>query len=199
MTNNDLNKIFAFFHDLINREPEIKQFDNNIIQLSKITLNEDYAKEWNERMKDFVVITKNGELVNNSLYRVGGLGNKDNGNGYFLLLKYVEAYYPEEILKMSKSKNPKHLEGRWCILDKNGVEKKVFERSLDYPSLIEGSCIYTINRKYYNIETDEFYCEASDRMDSKEFIFLNNKYDKDENRRGIWKIHKTNCTYEIIK
>ena len=44
------------------------------LQITPIQINEDYAKKWNERLRDFVCITKNGELLNPTLYRVGGIG-----------------------------------------------------------------------------------------------------------------------------
>ena len=59
---------------------------SSALQLSNIQVNEEYCKKWNERMTDFVVLTKDGELVSNSLYRVGGMGGKPDGKNYFLLL-----------------------------------------------------------------------------------------------------------------
>ena len=98
---------------------------DDILRLSPISVREDYLREWNERLNDFVVLTRNGQLVNNNLYRVGGLGtNKIHDKPYFMLLKYVESYYDLDFLKNIKSdSSPKHLKGVWCILDQNGIEK----------------------------------------------------------------------------
>jgi hypothetical protein len=112
-------------------------------------------------------------------------------------LKYTEAYYGKDIIKYTKG-DPKHLEGRWCILDPNGVEKKTFKGMLDNPYLVDNSRIYSLDRKYYNVETDELLCNASGSFGSKEFLFLHNSFDKDKSRRGVLKVRKSDGTYEIF-
>lgn len=169
---------------------------NGSLQISPIQLNEEYRKKWNETMTDFVVLTKNGEVIKNhsnqavdfSLYRVGGFG-ANLKQDYFMLLKYVEAYYPADIMKMSKSKDPKHLEGRWCIIDKNGIEKKEF-KPFETPYIVKDSCIYSVDGNYYNIETGKFYCHSSNTMQSDEYLFLENNYDKNILMKGIVRINK---------
>lgn len=168
-----------------------------MLELSKITLREDYCKEWNENATDFVVLTKDEQLINKSIYRVGGMGSKPDGKNYFMLLKYVEAYYPADIMKMSKNKDPKHLESRWCILDKDGIEKVVFD-NFKSPYLVRNSCIYSIDQHYYNIETGEFYCHAYTSMTSSEYLFLKNEFDKDISKRGVMKINKKDGTWELF-
>ncbi len=166
------------------------------LQLSPISINEDYAKKWNETSKDFVMLTKNGQLVSENLYRVGGLG-ADITKDYFMLLKYVEAHYSKEIMQMSKSKDDRHLEGRWVIIDKYGVEKIEFEK-YEHGWIISDSCIYSLNGNYYNIETKEFYGNASVCIKSTNFIFLENNYDKDESKRGVMKINKKDGSWELF-
>jgi len=78
-----------------NSKPKISA---NGLQLSTIRVNSEYCEEWNESHEDFVVLTKNGELISNSLYRVGGLGG-DITQDYFMLLKYVESSYEIDFLK----------------------------------------------------------------------------------------------------
>lgn len=176
------------------------QFNNigdGSLQLSNIKVDADYCKKWNETMQDFVVLTKNGNLISNSLYRVGGMGAKPDGKNYFMLLKYVEAYYSADIMKGSKTKDPKHLEGRWCILDKDGIEKAIFDR-FKSPYLVRDSCIYSIEQNYYNIETGEFYCHAYTSMSSSEYLFLNNEFDKDLSKRGVMKINKKDGTWVLF-
>jgi hypothetical protein len=114
-----------------------------------------------------------------------------------MLLKYVEAYYPANIMQMSKSTDPKHLEGRWVIIDENGVEKVVFE-SFKHGWLVADSVIYSLDQKYYNIETGEFYCQSFTSMSSDEYLFLNNEFDKDESKRGVMKINKKDGTFELF-
>ena len=171
--------------------------DSNELQIGKITLDENYRKKWNVHQNDFICLARNGKLINNSLYRMGGFTYlKDIKNNYFLLLKYTEDYYPDEITK-NKSEKP-HLEGKWCIIDKNGIEKREFE-PFSSPFLIENSCIYVIDRKYYNIETNEFYCYASHECESENYLFLENSYDKDISKRGVLKIDKKTGKYELFK
>jgi hypothetical protein len=178
--------------------------DSSDLQLSPIKVNEEYCKEWNEGKTDFVVLTKNGKLLNNSLYRVGGFGD-DITQDYFRLLKYVEAVYEMDFMKKCypNKRNKelellrKHLEGQWCILDKNGVEKKVFEQ-FKTPYIKQGSCIYCLGSNYYNIETGEFYCNSDKIMESSEFIFLENPYDKDLSKKGVMKINKKDGSWSVF-
>lgn len=187
-------------------QPHLHKADvgSSALQLSPIQVNEEYCKEWNERMTDFVVLTKNGELISNSLYRVGGFGG-DIKQDYFMLLKYVEAIYEMDFLKRcypNKSNKElelqkKHLEGCWCILDKNGVEKKVFDH-FKTPYIKKGSCIYSVDSNYYNIETGEFYCNSSKSMESSEYLFLENQYDKDLSKKGVMKINKKDGSWSVF-
>lgn len=177
---------------------------NSYLQLSKIDISEDYRKKWNISLNDFVCLTKNGELIRDTLYRVGGFG-VDIKNDYFMLMKHVEAFYSEDTMKnckkIDKSYTPKreHLESQWCIIDKNGIEKKVFESFGHSAYLVKNSQVYSINSEYYNIETGEFYCRASTSMDSSDFLFLENRFDKDESRRGVMKINKKDGSWELFK
>ena len=186
---------------IIRTESFTKEKLNGELQLSPIEVNEDYCKKWNENLTDFVVLTRNGELVNNTLYRVGGMNTPKLGeDNYFMLIKHVEAFYPKRIMEMTKGRgnpDPKHLEGRWCILDKNGIEKVEF-KAFDCPYLVRDSCIYSINSKYYNIETGEFYCDCSHSVSSNDFLFLENHYDKDKSKCGVMKINKRDGTWELF-
>lgn len=176
----------------------IHSVGNSTLQLSPIKVDSEYCKKWNVHMEDFVVLTRNGERINNNLYRVGGLNNpnpeKDN---YFMLIKYVEAFYSKEILRMSKTIDPKHLEGRWCIIDKNGVEK-VECKQFQSLYLVKNSCIYSIDSNYYNIETGEHYCHANTTMQSTDYLFLDKSFDSDKSKRGVLKICKKSGTYELF-
>lgn len=182
-----------------------KNIKDNSLQLSPIAINEDYRKEWSIREKDFVCLTRGGELINNSLLRVGGIGGL-NKDGYSLLLKHVEAIYDYDFIKTcypNKSAKElelqrKHLEGRWCIFDKNGIEKVEFKQFAS-PYLLKDSCIYSVNNNYYNIETGELYCQAYHSVSSTDFLFLENDFDKDVSKRGIMKINKKDGTFELFK
>lgn len=171
---------------------------SNLLQFSKITINEDYCKKWNIHLNDFICLTRNGKLVRNTLYRIGGLNTpKLNEDDYFMLIKHVEALYPKDIMKMSKSKDAKHLEGRWCILDKNGNEKIEFKQ-FEIPYLLNDSCIYSVNENYYNIETGEHYCSATTSIQSNDYLFLDNRFDKDKSKCGVIKINKKNGSWELF-
>lgn len=182
------------------------QPDNNNdapLQLSKITLNEEYRKKWKVRMNDFVCLTRNGILVNESLYRVGGLGTANIGGlKYFILIKHVEAYYDDKIMKMldehhATDDERRHLESRWCIIDNNGVEKVIFD-TFKTPYLVDNSCLYSLDGKYYNIETGESYGYSSTSMKSDEYVFLDNQFDSDVTKRGVLKINKKDGSWELF-
>lgn len=96
-----------------------------------------------------------------------------------------------------KNKSNKHLEGVWCIFDSEGVIK--FEStSYKTPYIVKNSCIYSLDQNYYNIETGELYCSSHTTCESNNFLFLENNYDKDKTRIGVWKINKEDGTYEIL-
>ncbi len=182
------------YNSKISQMGEIPEMNN--LQLFHIPIDEEYRKEWHVSMNDFVCLIKNGKRINDSIYRVGGFG-VELEEKYFMLLKYEEAFYSKDILRMSKNNDPKHLEGRWCILDKNGNEKIVFE-PFKSPYVKAGSCIYSIDGNYYNIETGEFYCNAFTCVESSDFLFLENRYDKDLSRRGVMQINKKTGELVII-
>ncbi len=182
----------------MNTETSISIIKNPIgegLQLSKIDINEDYCKKWNIIQKDFVCLTMDGELLRQTLYRVGGFGGNIKDD-YFMLLKHVEAFYDNNITRDIKKKP--HLESRWCILNKHGDEKVEFKQ-FSTPYLVNDSCIYSINSKYYNIETKEFYCYTNRRVESRDFLFLENDFDKDESKRGVLKIEKKNGKQTLFK
>jgi hypothetical protein len=178
---------------------------NGELQLSPIKVDEKYLKEWNANMADFVVLTRNGQLISNSLYRVG-LFKSDVKKDYFMIIKYVEDIYTLDFMKRcypDKSKEElesrrKHLAGKWCIIDKNGAEKVVF-KEFESPYLIDNSIIYTLDSKYYNVETGEFYCRAYKAIESSEFLFLENKYDEDPLKRGVMQINKKDGKWSLFK
>lgn len=174
------------------------------LQLSPIQVNQDYLKEWNSNYNDFVCLTRNGEPISQSLYRVGAFG-ADVKQDYFMLIKYVEAIYDYNFIKKCHPKKSrkelelqrKHLEGRWCIIDKNGIEKKEFGQ-FESVYIIKNSCIYSIDGNYYNIETGDFYCSPSSSMKSSEFLFLENPYDKDLSKKGVMKINKKDGSWSVF-
>jgi hypothetical protein len=199
----DMNKIWSSIltmmakaHGQEGEESEAPPSDG--LALSSIAINKDYAKKWNaESYNDFKCLSLNGEMIRPTLYRVGGMNYPELGKDrFFMLLKYVEAFYNKNITDHTGS-DPKHLEGRWCILDRDGNEKVEF-KSFDSPYLVKDSCIYSINSKYYNIETGEFYCHAYSSMQSSDFLFLDNPYDKDKSKRGVMKISKADGTWELF-
>lgn len=166
------------------------------ITYAKIQIDKNYSDKWNNSSNDFIVLVKDDKILRNTLYRFGGLSYpEDIKKDYFMLLKYIEESYPDNITKDKKKKL--HLAGHWCILDKYGNEKIVFEE-FKHPYLTKNSCIYSCNNEYYNIETNECYGSSYSSIESSEFLFLDNKYDKDEKKRGVMKINKKDGTFEIF-
>jgi len=166
-----------------------------MLELKPIVLSLEYRKEWNKSSKDFFNLYVDGKKVNDAIYRTGMWDGRVK-DGYIMLLKYVEAFYSKEILKMSGSNKPKHLESQWCILNEKGEEKVCFE-PYNSPYLM-GGVIYSIKSDYFNIETNEFYCNASSTMNTDNYLFLENKYDKNILKRGVLKIEKKTGLFELI-
>jgi len=170
---------------------------DGLLEFSKITLNDEYSKKWNIHQSDFIHLTRNGELVRDTLYRIGGLNYpKLNKDRYFLLLKHNEAFYSDTITKIPKDK--RHLESKWCILDINGNEKIEFD-SYKYPYLVDDSCLYSIDNVYYNIETGERYgAYSGTSIKSKDFIFIENRFDNNRSKCGVMKISKLDGSVELF-
>lgn len=175
------------------------------LQLSPIAINPDYAKEWQASESDFVCLTFNGSLLRPTLYRLGGCNfpnlKKDK---YFKLIKHREAFYSDEIMKMSfkhkgSNRSRKHLESFWVIFDSLGNEKVEFP-PFKYPGIIPNSCLYSIDGNYYNIETNELIACGTNSIESDDFIFTNNNsYNTDKSKRGVIKIKKFDGTIELFK
>lgn len=173
-----------------------------MLELNHIELDPAYKKKWNADCHDYCLLCKDGVPLRNILYRLGGMSNvKSLQDDYFLILKYVEAYYSEDVMKMSKTKDNKHLEGVWVIVDKNGDEKVEFGGrfgSIHSPYLISNSVIYHVNNDYINIETKYVYGKSYDRMETDTLLFISNRYDKDESKRGVLKIDKKTGLFELF-
>ena len=166
----------------------------NTLELKPVELNADYRKKWNiGSLDDFCHLFKNGEKVSDTLYRIGGLGVQLEDD-YFMLLKHVEAFYEDSITKKKDKK--RHLKDCFCIIDNNGVEKVIFDKFAS-PYLQVGQ-VYSLNNKYYNIESGKLYCTSYTSMSSREYLFLNNQFDKDKLRRGVMKINNLDGTYELF-
>ena len=177
-------------------ETSLDIIKDNLLSFSKITVNPDYCKAWNIRSTDFILLTRNGEVVRDTLYRIGGLNHPElNKDKYFMLLKHEEAFYPDNITKIVKDKP--YLASMWCILDIYGNEKIVF-KPFQHPYLKKDSCLYTVDGKYYNIETGECYGSSSHAITSKEFMFLNNEFEKDKSKRGVLKVNLIDGSTELF-
>lgn len=165
----------------------------------KKVFDEKYSKKWNIHMDDYVQLADdNGNLISDSIYRMGGMFSlNDFKNGeYFELIKYTEEYYGDNITK-DKKKKP-HLEGRHCILDKNGVEKVICE-SFEYPYIRKNSVIYSTSKKgMFNIETGEFYGEPTTVIEGKNFIIIENRWRVDDSLKGIFLIDKKTGIKQLI-
>jgi hypothetical protein len=160
------------------------------LSLNRISVNDEYKKEWHIIENDFMLLCNNDKPISETLYRIGGINNPNpKKDKYFMLIKYTEAYYDDKILKHCKDKDPKHLEGRWCIIDSNGVEKVVFD-AFKHGYIVKDSCIYHIDSKYYNIETGEYYGRATSSVESSKKLYLDLKYNDNPNKRGLLIINK---------
>ena len=165
------------------------------IEFRLVDLSESYRKKWTltPNEDDFGVLVLDGEIIGNNLYRIGGLFSVNRNDKYMILLLQEEAHYSKEIMKMSKSTGSNnHLVNQTCIVNDKGVVMSVF-RTLSYPYIIGGT-IYSLNKKYYNIETNELICEG-DSIQSKDFIFVESRYNNNTELRGVYQINISNGTY----
>jgi hypothetical protein len=104
------------------------------------------------------------------------------------------------ILKHIENKKTKHLDSEWCIIDENGNEKVVFERSLDSAYLIDETQMFIYKGCVWNIETNQIVSKYNGSiMKSDDFIFFANEYDNNKSKRGVWKICKKTCAVELFK
>jgi len=203
------SEVYNFLYNVLKTQtPTQKEFNSKNaetgLELCKIQVDEAYLNKWNESCRDFVCLAVNGELLRPTLYRVGGMGDSSiRDKDYFLLLKYTEAYYDKDIIESARKRGSKtdgkHLEGEWCIIDKFGKERFVAPRSLDRIGLVSNSLLYNFKDYLYNIETGYCYGKEDRSMDSEEFYFMSNKYDKDKSKRGIYKINKKDGSFEHFK
>lgn len=183
------------------------------LELSAITLKEEYAKKWQaEHISGFFLLTRGHVPIRQTLYRKGGIsgqGGIPEDQDYFMLLKYTEAQYSKEFLNRAKSNMNKlniaggltsnYLKDSWVILDKQGNELVEIGGDASYPYLVKNSVIYSLGGYYYNLLTGEKICTSSGSLQSAEFIFVDNNYDDDKAKRGMWKICKKDASVEIFK
>ena len=166
-----------------------------MIQFCPIMLNEEYSKKWNERMTDFIhLCDENGDKISDTLYRVGGFGG-DFKDGYCQLIKYVEDFYDDSITTDINRK--RHLAGCWCVINTKGKEIFVSDRFETFYHL--GGVIFKSGKSFINVETKERFLTGERKyMQSKDFVFIDNLYDMDKSKRGIYKINKFDFSIEIF-
>jgi hypothetical protein len=173
-----------------------------MLELKPIELSPEYRKEWNisKRENDFFCLMVDGKRANNSIYRKGGFFRDDFlNNDYVVLLKQVEDIYSDEVTRITNEK--KHIANVHCIVDKNGCEKFTSPSQFDYFYLVEGSLFFTLKGKYYNIETGESYGDgiSNSSVESSEYLFVKNKWDKDPSKRGVYQLNKKDGSVVFFK
>lgn len=202
-----INVYSTFMHSITNLKPSEPKPQR--LELRPIEFCESYIKKWNINVRDnYCYLFVDGVKKSDNIYRLGGMSNLKDGREYYMILKYLEEEYSDEIMEMStrgqkKSKKEiaqqrKHLGSHWAIIDKEGNEKKVFDdRGLDYPYLIDGSRIYNYKDEYINIETGMVYCNSySSAITSKDYIFVeSNGYKVEKSERGIFQINKLDGSF----
>jgi len=140
-----------------NRDGAVNRNTVEGLHLCSVTISPEYAKKWDASEKDFVVLVKDGVLLRNTLYRLGGIGKRPDNKSYFLLLKYTEAIHSTEDMKKYKFTHRNHLQSGWCILDKDGNEKVNMS---DFQAPYIYGCLYVESNNWYKIETNEKICSA---------------------------------------
>ena len=169
----------------------------NMITLEPIVYSPEYIKKWNQYAgTEFVQIYSNGVLLNDNVYCTNFYWSDktlQEDSVYFQLVKVVEAYYADNITE-DPIKKP-HLAKYQCIINSEGVETYVHYRSSS-EHLYLNKCIYHIGSKYFSARTNELICESYTKLESEDYLFLDNAYDTDTSRRGI--IQACKRTGEIL-
>lgn len=163
------------------------------IELRPVKIPENYRKKWNISGDDYCHLYINGVKTSNTYWRKGGL-RAQLDEPYFMILKYVEEYFSDKITTDKKLKP--HLAGHWCIMDNNCEQKVVFDTHKH--GYLQGGIIYSLENKYYNIETGECYGESYNSISTDKYLFINNEYDKDKTKRGVLKIDKDDGSTELF-
>ncbi len=153
------------------------------IEFRKAVFTEEYMNKWGISHNDYFQIYSFGELLRPTLYRKGGFNGKWI-DGYMQLFKCVESNG--------------YLSNSTCIIDTNGKEMYSSNSILDSVYLRPGG-IYVYASKYFNIRNNKLYCRSYTCMTTKNYTFLDNKYDEDETRRGVMKISHDDGSYGIIQ
>jgi hypothetical protein len=60
------------------------------------------------------------------------------------------------------------------------------------------SCIYSVKNNYYNIENGFNYGYSTSSMKSSDFLFLDNRFEKDETKKGVMKINLQDGSWSMF-
>lgn len=176
------------------------------LQLSKITLDEKFAKEYNERSNDFFVLTMNGVLIRETLYRIGGINYPKVGvDNYFKLLKHTPSLYTKrypdrsDFKKYKNTSKDKHLHSEWVVLDKYGNELYTQPNMLGYISLVSPKYpLITESGSVKNILNGEVYGDSKDMLKSDDFLFINKSDFRNRDLDGVVKLCLKDFTTEFF-
>lgn len=165
----------------------------NIITLKPAIISNNYRRKWNISIhcNDYCHLYVNDKQINETLYRIGGFGVKLDAP-YFMLLKQIESHYKDD----RTGKKIAYIAQHATIINNDGIEKKVFNK---FQSPYLYGVIYSVSNNYYNIETDELYCQTSSVMYTDNHLILSNMYDNNVSKRGVMVISKTTGEYTIIR
>lgn len=175
----------------------------NKIELRKAEVSDEYRKKWNDHGMTYYHLYVNGVKKSDNLYRKGGFFNDSNlNNDYFILLKQVEDYYNDTITTDLKDKP--HLAQHSTIINNNGDERYVADHFDTIYHL--GGVVFSIKNiggegKIMNVLTGEIYSKGyyDITMSSEEYVFVDNRFTKDKDKKGVLKINKSNGSYELFK
>lgn len=168
---------------------------NTDLELVPVSMPKEYAEKWNERSTDFLALCRNGEVISNSYYRKGGLFQNE-GLDFIHIIKYVENYYEDKIVKDPKKK--RNLSGQFCLINKEGVETKVFDKFGS--SYLICNSVHSFEGSYYNNFTNKLYCKTSNTMNSENYLFLESSvWNENPEREGVFKINKKTGKFTIIR
>lgn len=186
---NDLNEMLGIFGRTLNfiatldyQEPKDPR-DNDVVHLGHgITLELDKTIEKNQQR--YSKLYKNGVLLSNDFFRLGGMSYGFEKKPYCMLIVYRNIH--------------NETWGNHCIIDKDGkivLEADEYDSNFYYFKGVIASKKGVV----YNLLSGQPIVKSTKMFESSDFYFIEHNYDYEKKYPlGVYKINKNTGEYEIF-